>query len=97
MTDSLYSTEKIVHETDIAIRAVGYSGPNAHTQMHLLQWRNIARTRAEQLERRLTNADAQYPHGPLDGMPHTDFYLDLLHEYEQAHDAMTRAHTALTQ
>ena len=57
----------------------------------LLSTRNELKDRVKGLEGRLTKADTQFPHTELDAMPHTDLYLDLLHQYEQAFDAMTRA------
>ena len=95
MTDSLYPTEKIIRETDIAINALGYAGTNAVLRIHLLGWRNKLKGRVAHLEGRLTTADEKFPHTELDGMPHTDLYLDLMHQYVSAYDALHRADAAL--
>lgn len=74
-------------------------------RVRLLNARNKLRHRLEELEGRLRTADEKYSY-TTDGLPwdqefdrmprqHIPLYLDLLAEYEQAFDAMTRADSAL--
>jgi hypothetical protein len=89
MTDSLLPTARLVADADRYIRT-----PN---RIALLDTRNKLRGRVAELERRLEDGDRW-----LDEMPRNrkwydaeEFWLELLHQYEAAHDALARADAAL--
>ena len=95
--DTFRTANQLGEDTERAIRS--------NNRLYLMECRDKLKGLVSYLEGRLTTADEQFSY-VTDGVPweqefdhmpnqHVPLYLDLLHQYEQAHDAMTRAHTAL--
>lgn len=95
MSESYLPTDRLVTDLDRAIRNMPLN--NGYRQ-EVLGLRNKLRTRTEELEGRLARGDVWFRDNADDpSLPrHENTWIELLGEYEAAHDAATHAQEALS-